>query len=240
MLLRQRIVFLGSQLDDATADFVISQLLLLDAEDSKKDIKLFIYSPGGSITAGMGIYDAMKLCKADVSTICLGLAASMGAFLLAAGTKGKRYCMPNAQVMIHQPHGMGGGTVTEFCIHLREMGYHKVKLNKIYSRITGKPEQQIEIDTERERFMSAWEAKEYGLVDAVIDDGKPGLVAPVGDTSPPPKSKIWGLWQVFEAPRLREEDLPSEHKLFRKAHAGGQSDHNRRGTEQEEQTPASV
>ncbi|KAJ8442456.1 hypothetical protein Cgig2_022339 [Carnegiea gigantea] len=239
MLLRQRIVFLGSQVDDTTADFVISQLLLLDAEDSKKDIKLFIYSPGGSITAGMGIYDAMKLCKADVSTICLGLAASMGTFLLAAGTKGKRYCMPNAQVMIHQPYGMGGGTVTEFCIRLREMGYHKVKLNKMYSRITGKPEQQIEIDTERDNFMSAWEAKEYGLVDAVIDDGKPGLVAPVGDTSPPPKSKTWVLWQVLEDPKFKK-DLPSEHKLFRKACAGGQNDHSSRGTEQEEQTPASV
>ncbi|XP_058764667.1 ATP-dependent Clp protease proteolytic subunit 3, chloroplastic-like isoform X2 [Vicia villosa] len=109
MLLCQRIIFLGSQVDDTTADFVISQLLFLDADDPKKDIKLFINSPGGSVTAGMGIYDAMKLCKADVSTVCLRLAASMGAFFLAAGTKGKRYCMPNSRVMIHQPLGSVGG-----------------------------------------------------------------------------------------------------------------------------------
>ncbi|CAK9153367.1 unnamed protein product [Ilex paraguariensis] len=112
MLLRQRIIFLGSQVDDVTADFIISQLLFLDADDPKKDIKLFINSPGGSVTAGMGIYDAMKLCKADVSTICLGLAASMGAFLLASGSKGKRFCMPNARVMIHQPLGTAGGKVS--------------------------------------------------------------------------------------------------------------------------------
>ncbi|XP_058764659.1 ATP-dependent Clp protease proteolytic subunit 3, chloroplastic-like isoform X1 [Vicia villosa] len=111
MLLCQRIIFLGSQVDDTTADFVISQLLFLDADDPKKDIKLFINSPGGSVTAGMGIYDAMKLCKADVSTVCLRLAASMGAFFLAAGTKGKRYCMPNSRVMIHQPLGSVGGIV---------------------------------------------------------------------------------------------------------------------------------
>ncbi|EPS61549.1 hypothetical protein M569_13250, partial [Genlisea aurea] len=109
MLLRQRIIFLGSQIDDMTADYVISQLLLLASEDQKKDIKLFINSPGGSVTAGMGIYDAMKLCKADVSTICMGLAASMGAFLLASGSKGKRFCMPNSRVMIHQPLGTAGG-----------------------------------------------------------------------------------------------------------------------------------
>ncbi|CAI9110609.1 OLC1v1010666C3 [Oldenlandia corymbosa var. corymbosa] len=143
MLLRQRIIFLGSQVDDTTADFIISQLLFLDAEDPKKDIRLFINSPGGSVTAGMGIYDAMKMCKADVSTICLGLAASMGAFLLASGTKGKRFCMPNARVMIHQPLGTAGGKATEMSIRIREMSYHKIKLNKILSRITGKPEEQV-------------------------------------------------------------------------------------------------
>jgi ATP-dependent Clp protease protease subunit len=115
MLLQQRILFLGSQVDDFTADVIISQLLLLDAQDPTKDIKLFINSPGGSVTAGMGIYDAMKLCRADVSTVCFGLAASMGAFLLAAGSKGKRYCMPNARVMIHQPLGGAGGSV---CVSL--------------------------------------------------------------------------------------------------------------------------
>ncbi|KAF2313828.1 hypothetical protein GH714_013717 [Hevea brasiliensis] len=162
MLLRQRIIFLGSQVDDVTADFIISQLLFLDAEDPTKDIKLFINSPGGSVTAGMGIYDAMKLCKADVSTICLGLAASMGAFLLASGSKGKRFCMPNGRVMIHQPLGTAGGKATEMSIRIREMNYHKIKLNKILSRATGKPVEQIEVDTDRDNFMNAWEAKEYG------------------------------------------------------------------------------
>lgn len=221
MLLRQRIIFLGSQIDDTVADFVISQLLLLDAEDSQKDIRLLINSPGGSVTAGMGIYDAMKLCKADVSTICMGLAASMGAFLLASGSKGKRYCMPNSRVMIHQPLGTAGGKATEMSIRIREMAYHKIKLNKIFSRITGKPEQQIEIDTDRDNFMNPWEAKEYGLVDAVIDDGKPGLVAPIGDATPPPKTKVWDLWKV-EGSRKAKKNLPSEHSILQKEYAGGQ------------------
>ncbi|KAL9230081.1 hypothetical protein vseg_005473 [Gypsophila vaccaria] len=219
MLLRQRIIFLGSQIDDTTADFVISQLLLLDAEDSKKDIKLFINSPGGSVTAGMGIYDAMKQCKADVSTICMGLAASMGAFLLASGTKGKRYCMPNSRVMIHQPLGTAGGKATDMSIRIREMAYHKVKLNKILSRVTGKPEQQVEQDTDRDNFMNPWEAKEYGLVDAIIDDGKPGLVAPIGDTAPPPKTKVWDQWKI-EGSRKAKKNLPSEHKMLRKGSTG--------------------
>ncbi|XP_058737588.1 ATP-dependent Clp protease proteolytic subunit 3, chloroplastic-like [Vicia villosa] len=210
MLLRQRIVFLGSQVDDTTADFVISQLLFLDADDPKKDIKLFINCPGGAITAGMGIYDAMKLCKADVSTVCLGLAASMGAFLLAAGTKGKRYCMPNSRVMIHQPLGSVGGTAIEMRIRARELAYHKVKINKILSRITRKPEEQIELDTDRDYFMNAWEAKEYGLIDEVIDDGKPGLVAPIVDATPPPKTKMRNLWEIKEKSKGKKILLPSE------------------------------
>ncbi|GLU10704.1 hypothetical protein SLE2022_274900 [Rubroshorea leprosula] len=213
MLLRQRIVFLGGQVDDPTADFIVSQLLFLDAEDSEKDIKLFINSPGGSITAGMGIYDAMKLCKADVSTVCLGLAASMGAFLLAAGTKGKRFCMPNSKVMIHQPLGNAGGSVTEMSIRVREMMYHRIKLNKILSRITGKPEKQIEEDTDRDYFMNPWEAKEYGLVDLVIDDGKPGLVAPITDATPPPKTTIWHMWKV-DGSKEAKKNLPTEHILL--------------------------
>lgn len=213
MLLRQRIIFLGSQVDDVTADLIISQLLLLDAEDSEKDIKLFINSPGGSITAGMGIYDAMKQCKADVSTVCLGLAASMGAFLLASGSKGKRYCMPNSKVMIHQPLGTAGGKATDMSIRIREMMYHKIKLNKIFSRITGKPESQIEVDTDRDYFLNPWEAKEYGLIDAVIDDGKPGLVAPIGDGTPPPKTKVWDLWKV-EGTKKAKKNLPSEHAIL--------------------------
>lgn len=239
MLLRQRIIFLGSQVDDMTADLIISQLLFLDAEDSEKDIKLFINSPGGSVTAGMGIYDAMKLCKADVSTVCLGLAASMGAFLLASGSKGKRFCMPNSRVMIHQPLGTGGGKATEMSIRIREMVYHKVKLNKILSRITGKPEQQIEVDTDRDNFMSPWEAKEYGLVDAVIDDGKPGLVAPTADAVPPPKTRVWDLWKV-EGSRKAKKNLPSEHKIFQNGYAAGKGSDEDRGTEQGKDTPAPV
>ncbi|EXB62703.1 ATP-dependent Clp protease proteolytic subunit 3 [Morus notabilis] len=230
MILRQRIIFLGSQVDDVIADFVISQLLFLDAEDPKKDIKLFINSPGGSVTAGMGIYDAMKLCKADVSTVCLGLAASMGAFLLASGTKGKRFCMPNARVMIHQPLGTSGGKATEMSIRIREMVYHKIKLNKILSRVTGKPLEQVELDTDRDNFMNPWEAKEYGLIDEVIDDGKPGLVAPTADAAPPPKTKVWDMWKV-EGSRKAKKNLPSESKILENGSKGGQS---------EKETPASV
>jgi ATP-dependent Clp protease protease subunit len=223
MLLRQRIIFLGSQVDDVTADLIISQLLFLDAEDSKKDIKLFINSPGGSVTAGMGIYDAMKLCKADVSTVCLGLAASMGAFLLASGTKGKRFCMPNARVMIHQPLGTAGGKATEMSIRIREMVYHKIKLNKILSRITEKPLEQIEVDTDRDNFMNPWQAKEYGLIDVVIDDGKPGLVAPIADAAPPPKTRVWDLWKV-EGSRKAKKNLPTEHKILQNGYKGDQGE----------------
>ncbi|KAL5539559.1 hypothetical protein UlMin_045320 [Ulmus minor] len=231
MLLRQRIIFLGSQVDDVTADFIISQLLFLDAEDPKKDIRLFINSPGGSVTAGMGIYDAMKLVKADVSTVCLGLAASMGAFLLSCGTKGKRFCMPNARVMIHQPLGTGGGKAIEMGIRIREMAYHKIKLNKILSRVTGKPEAQVELDTDRDNFMNAWEAKAYGLIDEVIDDGKPGLIAPIGDSAPPPKTRVWDTWKV-EGSRKGRKNLPSEHKFLE--NGNGYKDG------EEKETPASV
>ncbi|KAJ9147294.1 hypothetical protein P3X46_029471 [Hevea brasiliensis] len=239
MLLRQRIIFLGSQVDDVAADFIISQLLFLDAEDPTKDIKLFINSPGGSVTAGMGIYDAMKLCKADVSTICLGLAASMGAFLLASGSKGKRFCMPNGRVMIHQPLGTAGGKATEMSIRIREMNYHKIKLNKILSRATGKPVEQIEVDTDRDNFMDAWEAKEYGLVDAVIDDGKPGLVAPLADASPPPKTRVWDLWKV-EGSKKARKNLPSEQKILDNGYVGVQGGDEDRGTDQEREEPTST
>ncbi|CAL4963489.1 unnamed protein product [Urochloa decumbens] len=213
MLLRQRIVFLGSPVDDTSADLIISQLLLLDAEDQTKDIMLFINSPGGSITAGMGIYDAMKFCKADVSTVCFGLAASMGAFLLAAGTKGKRYCMPNARIMIHQPSGGAGGKVTEMGLQIREMMYEKIKINKILSRITGKPEEQIDEDTKFDYFMSPCEAKDYGIVDSIIDERKSGLVAPLAGAAPPPKSRVWYLWKTSGPTRKIIKDLPSEEKL---------------------------
>lgn len=237
MLLRQRIVFLGSQVDDLTADFVISQLLFLDAENPKKDIRLFINSPGGSVTAGMGIYDAMKLCKADVSTICIGLAASMGAFLLAAGSKGKRFCMPNARVMIHQPLGGGiGGKVTEMSLRTRELMYQMVKITKILSRITGKTEEQIELDTNRDYFLNPWEAKEYGLVDEVIDDGKPGLVAPIADATPPPVTQIPDIFKI-EGTRKGTKNLPSEENLLPKGYLGPQGNDEEHDSEQREQAP---
>ncbi|XP_077220709.1 ATP-dependent Clp protease proteolytic subunit 3, chloroplastic-like [Tasmannia lanceolata] len=239
MLLRQRIVFLGSQVDTLTADFVISQLLFLDAEDQTKDIKLFINSPGGSVTAGMGIYDAMKLCKADVTTVCLGLAASMGAFLLASGTKGKRFCMPNGRVMIHQPLGTAGGKTTDMGLQIREMAYHRVKMNKIFSRITGKPEQQIEGDTDRDYFMNPWEAMEYGLIDAVIDDGKPGLVAPVADATPPPKTRVWDLWKI-EGSKKAKKNLPSEQKVSQNGFGGGEGSDEEKGSEQAKEAVAPV
>jgi ATP-dependent Clp protease protease subunit len=213
MLLQQRILFLGSQVDDFSADVIISQLLLLDAQDPTKDIKLFINSPGGSVTAGMGIYDAMKLCKADVSTVCFGLAASMGAFLLAAGTKGKRYCMPNARVMIHQPLGGAGGTAIDGALQVREMMYHKYKLQKIMSRLTGQPEAKVEADTDRDNFMNAWEAMEYGLVDGVIGDGNPDIVAPIGSPIEPPKPKINSNWTIKEFRERRY--MPSEDAAVR-------------------------
>ncbi|KAL3701711.1 hypothetical protein R1sor_019733 [Riccia sorocarpa] len=187
--------------EDMTADVIISQMLLLDAQDPSKDIKLFITSPGGSVTAGMGIYDALKLCRADISTTCFGLAASMGAFLLAAGTRGKRYCMPNARAL-------------DVGLQVREMMYHKRKMCKIMSRITGKSEEQIEEDTDRDYFMNASEAKEYGLVDVVIDDGKPGLIAPIGEVKEPPKSKVWQMWTVKEGKARKE--LPTEEAKARK------------------------
>lgn len=214
MLLRQRIVFLGSQVDDVSADFIISQLLLLDLEDSTKDIKLFINSPGGSVTAGMGIYDAMKLCKADISTVCFGLAASMGAFLLASGTRGKRFCMPNAKVMIHQPLGGGGGSAIEMALQAKELMYHKIKLTKIMSRLTNKSEEQVAQDTDRDYFLNPWEAVEYGLADAVIDDGKPGLVAPIGDTKPPSNIEMWHYWSAKDWKEKKR--LPSEEYLIQK------------------------
>uniref|UniRef100_A0ACD5YLB0 Uncharacterized protein n=1 Tax=Avena sativa TaxID=4498 RepID=A0ACD5YLB0_AVESA len=224
MLLRQRIIFLGSPVDDLSADLVISQLLLLDAEDHTKDIKLFINSPGGSITAGMGIYDAMKFCKADISTVCFGLAASMGAFLLAAGTRGKRFCMPNARIMLHQPSGGAGGKATEMGLQIREILYEKIKMNKIMSRITGKPEEQIDEDTKFDYFMSSWESKDYGIVDSIIDEGKLGLVAPMAGAVPPPKSRLWYLWNASGPTRKIMKNLPSEEKFIRNGNVSASGD----------------
>ncbi len=167
-LLKDRIIFLGEEVNDVTASLVVAQLLFLAAEDPDKDINLYINSPGGSVRAGMAIYDTMQYIKPDVSTICIGMAASMGAFLLAGGAKGKRYALPNAEVMIHQPSGGARGQATDIRIHAENILRTKAKLNQILAENTGKPVEEVERDTERDNFMSAEEAKAYGLIDAVI------------------------------------------------------------------------
>lgn len=167
-LLKERIIMLSGEVTDASAQLIVAQLLFLDSEDPDKDISLYINSPGGSVTAGMAIYDTMQLINADVSTICVGMAASMGAFLLSCGAKGKRYALPNAEIMIHQPLGGFQGQVTDIEIHANRMLKVKEVLNKTLSENTGKPLEVIERDTERDNFMGAQEAKEYGLVDEII------------------------------------------------------------------------
>ncbi len=167
-LLKDRIIFLGEEVNDVTASLVVAQLLFLAAEDPDKDISLYINSPGGSVTAGMAIYDTMQYIHPDVSTICIGMAASMGAFLLAGGAKGKRYALPNAEVMIHQPSGGARGQATDIQIHAENILRTKAKLNQILADNTGKPVEDVARDTERDNFMSAEEAKIYGLIDEVI------------------------------------------------------------------------
>jgi ATP-dependent Clp protease protease subunit len=167
-LLKDRIIFLGAPIDDVFANLVIAQLLFLEAEDPEKDINLYINSPGGSVTAGLGIYDTMQYVKPPITTICLGQAASMGALLLAAGTKGKRFALPNARVMIHQPMGGFQGQATEIDIHAREILKIRERLNDILARHTGQPLEKIAQDTERDYFMSGEEARRYGIVDEVI------------------------------------------------------------------------
>lgn len=167
-LLKDRIIFLSGEIDDYTANVVVAQLLFLEAEDPDKDINIYINSPGGSVTAGMAIFDTMEYIKPDVSTICVGLAASMGAFLLAAGTNGKRYALPNAEVMIHQPLGGAKGQASDIKIHAEWILKMRKKLNTILSEKTNKPYKQIEKDTDRDNFMSAEEAVEYGLIDKVF------------------------------------------------------------------------
>ncbi|MBA9083885.1 ATP-dependent Clp protease protease subunit [Fontibacillus solani] len=168
-LLKDRIIFLGSQVNDVVANSIIAQMLFLDAEDPTKDISLYINSPGGSITAGMAIYDTMQFIKSDVSTICVGLAASMGAFLLNAGAPGKRYALPNSEIMIHQPLGGAEGQASDIEIRARRILKMRDKLNGILAERTGQPIEKIERDTDRDNFMSAAEAKEYGLIDKVIE-----------------------------------------------------------------------
>ena len=167
-LLKERIIFIGEAIDDVTASLVVAQLLYLESEDPEKDIQIYINSPGGSVTAGMAIYDTMQFVKCDVSTICIGMAASMGAFLLAGGKKGKRFALPNAEIMIHQPSGGAQGQATEINIVAEHIIKIREKLNTILSENTGKPLDVIAQDTERDNYMDAQEAKAYGLIDDVI------------------------------------------------------------------------
>ena len=171
-LLKDRIIFLGEEINDVTANLVVAQLLFLAAEDPEKDINLYINSPGGSVTAGMAIYDTMQYIAPDVSTICIGMAASMGAFLLAGGAKGKRYALPNAEIMIHQPLGGARGQATDIQIQAEQILKIKEKMNRMLSENTGKDFAQVCLDTERDNYMSAQEAKEYGLVDEVVKKPK--------------------------------------------------------------------
>lgn len=167
-LLKERIIFLGEEVTDVSASVIIAQLLFLEGEDPEKDIHLYINSPGGSVSAGLAIYDTMQYIKCDVSTICVGMAASMGSFLLSGGAKGKRFALPNSEIMIHQPLGGAKGQATEIQIAAEHILKTRERLNKILAANTGQSLEQIEIDTERDNFMSAQQAKEYGLVDEVI------------------------------------------------------------------------
>ena len=168
-LLKERIIFLGEEVNDTTASLVVSQLLFLESEDPGKDIQLYINSPGGSVTSGMAIYDTMQFIKCDVSTICIGMAASMGAFLLAGGAKGKRYALPHSMIMIHQPSGGAQGQATEIEIVAKQIRATKQMLNELLAANTGQPLEKIAIDTDRDNYMTAAEAKEYGLIDAVME-----------------------------------------------------------------------
>ncbi|WP_124066735.1 ATP-dependent Clp endopeptidase proteolytic subunit ClpP [Clostridium sp. E02] len=167
-LLKERIIFLGEEVSDISASVIVAQLLFLEAEDPNKDINLYINSPGGSVTAGMAIYDTMNYIKCDVSTVCMGMAASMGAFLLSGGAKGKRFALPNAEVMIHQPSGGAKGQATEIRIVAENILKIKKRLNEILSKNTGQPYETIERDTERDNYMSAEEAKKYGIIDDIL------------------------------------------------------------------------
>lgn len=172
-LLNDRIILLSEEVNDTTASLVVAQLLFLEAEDPEKDIQLYINSPGGSVTAGLAIYDTMQYVKPDVSTICIGMAASMGAFLLSSGAKGKRIALPNAEIMIHQPSGGSRGQATDIQIQAQHIQKTKEKLNRILAKNSGQPLEKVERDCERDHFMSAEEAKDYGLIDRVIHSRQP-------------------------------------------------------------------
>ncbi|WP_086001987.1 ATP-dependent Clp endopeptidase proteolytic subunit ClpP [Plesiocystis pacifica] len=180
-LLKDRIVFLGDPINDRVASIIIAQLLFLESEDPDKDIRLYINSPGGVVTAGLGIYDTMQYVRCDVATYCLGQAASMGAFLLAGGAKGKRFALPNARIMIHQPHGGASGQATDIEIQAREILRLKAKLNEIMARHSGRTVDEILADTDRDNFMGADEAKKYGLIDEVLRRSEEGASGDAGD-----------------------------------------------------------
>ena len=167
-LLEERIIFLGEEVTDVSSNLIVAQLLYLESADPDKDVRLYINSPGGSVSAGMAIYDTMQYIKCDVSTICIGMAASMGAFLLAAGTKGKRFALPNSEILIHQPMGGAQGQATDIKIHAEQILRVKERLNRILSERTGQPLEQIVQDTERDHFMSSEQAKDYGLIDEIM------------------------------------------------------------------------
>lgn len=168
-LLKDRIIFLGEEVNDVSASLIVAQLLFLESEDPSKDVQMYINSPGGSVTAGMAIYDTMQYIKCDVSTICIGMAASMGAFLLSGGTKGKRMALPNSTIMIHQPSGGAQGQATEIQIVADQIAKTKRKLNEILAANTGQPIEVVEVDTDRDNYMTAQDAKAYGLIDSVIE-----------------------------------------------------------------------
>ena len=179
-LLKDRIIFIGTDIHDQVANVIVAQLLFLRMEDPKKDINIYINSPGGVISSGLAIFDTMKLLDCDINTYCIGQASSMGALLLAAGTKGKRFALPNSRIMIHQPHGGVGGTSADIELQAKEMLKMKKTLNKLLADLASKSESQIEIDTERDNFMSSEEAKEYGLIDEVIEPKKVKNLATAG------------------------------------------------------------
>ena len=176
-LLKERIVFIVGPIDDFMANLVVAQLLFLEAENPDKDINLYINSPGGVITSGLSIYDTMKFIKPDVSTMCIGQAASMGSFLLSAGAKGKRFALPNSRIMIHQPSGGAQGQATDIEIQAREILYLRERLNRMYAEHTGQPAERIARDVERDFFMSTEQAKEYGLIDQIVERRAPGAAA---------------------------------------------------------------
>ncbi|CAM6111884.1 unnamed protein product [Calypogeia fissa] len=205
LLLKQRIVVLGHQMDDFVADGIISQLLLLDAVDPSKDIRLFVNCPGGSISAAMGIYDSIQLCRADVSTVAFGLAASTAAIVLAGGSKGKRFAMPNARIMMHQPLGGASGQAIDVEIQAKEVMYHKNNITRIISEITGRPFDQVSKDMDRDRYMSPVEAIEYGLIDFVIDEDSIIALAPTVERVKPRSLNI-----VDDPVKFLNPDIPDD------------------------------